>query len=157
MNPNRKPLELMVAQGWILMFLVFVCINLIEFLNASMRGTLQFFATTEGAVALRVIVVLMLLHAFVPMLVMHFESRKFRWGVAILTMTFGVLMFIHEIIHLFLVKDRSFGFFDALDFAHHGLAIWVSVIAVRWARVAPRPHEQGLEASRAVAPEVCRA
>jgi len=137
LNPDKKPLDLVVAQGWILMFLAFLCVNLIEFVNASTNGRLGFFMTREGGAALRVMVTLMLVHAFVPMLVVHFRARAFRWTIAALTMLFGLLMMAHEAAHLLLVRDRPFGFFDLLDITHHALALWVSAIAVRWAREAP--------------------
>lgn len=134
MNAKAKPLESTVAQGWILMFLVFICINFIEFMNAAVQGDLVFFAGQEGAIALRAMIALMLLHAFVPMLVLTLDRRWFRWAVAVLTMGLGVAMLAHEMVHLFVVRNRGFGMFDLLDFAHHVLALWVSAAAVRWAR-----------------------
>jgi Zn-dependent protease len=49
-------------------------------------------------------------------------------------MVFGVVMMLHEIGHIFILENRIFGLRDALDFAHHGLAIWISLIAVSWAK-----------------------
>lgn len=148
MNKMHKPIEATVAQGWILMFLIFVCITIVEFLNASIGGNLSIYTSEEGAAALRVMVILMLLHAFVPMLVLTLNARWFRWAIAILTFLFGLLMIGHEIMHIFVAKNRAFGIFDLLDFAHHGLAIWVAILAVRWAREAPVSMGKPLQAAR---------
>ncbi len=119
------------------MFLIFVCITISEFLNATVSGNLSIYTSEEGAAALKVMVMLMLLHAFVPMLVLTLDARWFRWSIAILTLLFGLLMIGHEIMHVLVAKNREFGVFDLLDFAHHGLAIWVAILAVRWVREAP--------------------
>jgi len=116
------------------MFLIFVCITIAEFLTATINNNLGIYTGEEGAIALRVMVVLMLLHAFVPMFVVTFQARWFRWAIVVLTLLFGVLMMGHEVMHLFIKKNREFGVFDLLDFAHHGLALWVSIIGIRWAR-----------------------
>lgn len=135
---HQTPTGNIVAKGWILMFLVLICIFLIEFLNAALDDNLAMFKSEEGATALKAIVLLMLLHAFVPMLVCTFHGRIFRWAIAGLTLCLTVAMIGHELAHLFIVKNREFGLFDMLDFAHHGLGVWVASVAVRWAREAGR-------------------
>lgn len=129
-----------VAKGWILMFLVFICIFVVEFLNAVLNDNLALFKGDEGAAALKIIVLMMLLHAFIPMLVCTFEGRAFRWFIALLTLSFTIAMIGHEVAHLFIVKNRKFGIFDMLDFAHHGLGIWVTSVAIAWARLGPEPR-----------------
>jgi len=131
---QENPTSRFVAQGWVLMFLLFVCIFVCEFLLAAINGQLAFYSGQEGKLALKVTVVVMLLHAFVPMLVYAFDARWFRWAIALLTMCFGLGMMLHEIAHVFVIKNREFGWFDLLDFAHHGLAVWVALLAVQWAR-----------------------
>ena len=135
-NNNHTPTGSIVAQGWILMFLVFICIFIVEFLNAVIVGNLSLYTSAEGQIALKVIVLMMLLHAFVPMLVCTFNARWFRWAIAGLTLCFALAMIAHELVHIFIAKNKQFGLFDALDFAHHGLGIWVACVAVRWAREA---------------------
>lgn len=120
-----------VAQGWILMCLIFVSILATQFMNV----VICTFVGKDGGINLKMMAVLMMLHAFVPMLVYTFSARWFRWAIAGLTLLFGVAMFTHEI-HLFIATKRTFEIFNLLDFAHHGLAIWVGLIAVRWAREA---------------------
>lgn len=148
MNAMSKPAEALVAQGWILMFLIFVCITITEFLNATISGNLSIYTSEEGTTALRVMVMLMLLHAFVPMLVLTLNARWFRWAIAVLTLLFGLLMIGHEVMHVFVAKNRAFGVFDLLDFAHHGLAIWVAILAVRWAGEAPVSMAKPLQTAR---------
>jgi hypothetical protein len=134
MFSNYKAKEAVIAQGWILMFLIFVCTLMMEFLYAVIGNDLTIFTSQEGATGLKVMTLLMLLHAFVPMLVVTFQQRWLRWAVAILTMIFGLLMLGHELFHIFVLENRAFGLRDALDISHHCLAIWVSLIAVSWAK-----------------------
>jgi hypothetical protein len=134
MRKPHKPIETMVAQGWVLMFLLLVCIFLTEFLTASVGGNLAMYSSAEGIRGLHMMVILILLHAFIPMLVLTFEVHWFRWVIMILTLGFALIMMAHEILHLFVIKNRQFGTFDLLDFAHHGLALWVARLALRWAR-----------------------
>jgi hypothetical protein len=131
---NTNSRETVVAQGWILMFLIFVGMLVMEFLNATITNNLSMYSSAEGKKGIQIMIYLMLMHAFVPMAVVSFKATWFRWFIAILTLCFGLLMVLHEVNHLFLIKDRIFGLRDALDFAHHGLAIWVACIAVRWAK-----------------------
>lgn len=134
--PQRAHL---VAQGWILMFLLFICIFVSEFLGAVISGNLSIYTSDEGAAGLKLMTGMMLLHAFVPMLVCSFDARWFRWAVAVLTLLFGLIMMGHEISHLFVIKNREFGRSDLLDLAHHALSLWVAAIAVQWARAAGAP------------------
>lgn len=136
-----------VAQGWILMFLILVCIVFLEFQSAVVDDRLDFYTTQEGTAAANVIVALMLVHAFVPVMVRSFDPRWFRWLVAALTATFGIVMIIHEILEMFILKTRPFGFTHLLDFAHHGLALWVSVVAIRWALSSRTPKSSNAEPS----------
>jgi hypothetical protein len=131
---NYKSKEAVIAQGWILMFLIFVCMLVLEFLHAVIANDLSVYTNQEGKKGLQIMIYLMLLHAFVPMLVVTFQARWFRWFIAVLTMLFGVLMVLHEVNHIVILESRPFGLRDALDFAHHGLAIWVALIAVSWAK-----------------------
>ncbi len=130
-----------VAQGWILMCLIFVSVLATQFMNV----VICTLVSKDGRTNLKVMAMLMMLHAIVPMLIYTFSARWFRWTIAGLTLFFGVAMIAHEI-HLFIVTQRTFEIFNLLDFAHHGLAIWVGLIAVRWAREAgqsPLPAANG--------------
>jgi hypothetical protein len=129
-----KSKESIIAQGWILMFLLFLGMLVMEFLTAVVSGDLTAFTSAEGQTGMKIMIFLMLLHALVPMLVVSFKAVWFRWFIAVLTMFFGLFMVMHEVSHLFIVSNRTFGVRDALDFAHHGLAIWVALVAVAWAR-----------------------
>lgn len=123
----------MVAQGWVLMFLVLICIFLTEFATSVIQDDLSMLRSREGEEALKAMVLLMLLHAFVPMLVCALTASWFRWTVVGITGVLVVLMLAHEIVHL-VTGTKPFGIFHLLDFAHHGLGIWVTFIAIRWAK-----------------------
>ncbi len=113
------------------MCLIFVSTLAIQFMNV----VICTLVSTDGSTNLKLMATQMMLHAFVPMLIYTFNARWFRWAIAGLTLFFGGAMIVHEI-HLFIVMKRGFEILNLLDFAHHGLAIWVGLIAVRWAREA---------------------
>jgi len=133
MNNDRKSAGSIVAQGWILMFLVLICIFLTEFATSVIQNDLSMLRSKEGEKALKAMVVLMLLHAFVPMLVCTWNAPWFRWAVVGITGVLAVAMLAHEIVHL-VTGTKPIGIFHLLDFAHHGLGIWVTFIAIRWAK-----------------------
>lgn len=122
-----------VAMGWILMFLVFICIFLTEFSNSVIGDNLVIFKSREAEFFLRVMVMLMMLHAFVPMLICVIESTWFRWLIVLITGLLTVILIIHQIGHL-ISETKPFGIFHLLDFSHHGLGVWTTVLAVQWAR-----------------------
>lgn len=134
-EPGPRPLEPLIAQGWILMFLVFVCIHVTGFLVAGVRCEPNAFSGRDGATALQALVALMLLHAVMPVLVMTVGRRWFRWAVAGLALLSGAGMLVHEI-HLLVVRGGGFGAANLLDVSHHVLALWVGALALRWARAA---------------------
>ncbi|CAN7362508.1 hypothetical protein LJR289_002066 [Pseudoduganella sp. LjRoot289] len=121
-----------VAQGWILMCLILVAMLATQFMNEVICAQ----GSEGGGVRLKVMAALLVLHAFVPMLIYTFSARWFRWAIAGLTLLLGAL-----IVHAFysvIVSPVAFDILHLLDFAHHGLAIWVGCLAFRWAREAGR-------------------
>jgi len=129
MSNDQGSTASIVAQGWILMCLIFVSMLAAQFMNV----VICTLGSKDGGANFKVMAMLMVLHAFVPMLIYTISAGWFRWTVAGLTLFFGVAMSVHEI-HLLIATQRSFDILNLLRFAHHGLAIWVGLIAVRWAR-----------------------
>lgn len=133
MNNHHNSTGNIVAQGWILMFLALICIFLTEFATSVIQDDLSVFKSREGENGLKVMVLLMLLHALVPMLVCALNASWFRWTVVGITGVLAGVMLAHEVAHL-VTGTKPFGIFHLLDFAHHGLGIWVTFIAIRWAK-----------------------
>jgi hypothetical protein len=133
MTSEKMSAENRVAMGWILMFLVFICIFLTEFVASVLGDDLSIFKSREGEMALRAMVVLMMLHAFVPMLICVVDSAWFRWLIVLVTGLLTVALMGHQIGHL-VTATKPFSIFHLLDFSHHGLGIWTTVLAVQWAR-----------------------
>jgi hypothetical protein len=130
MKNNQVSTASIVAQGWILMCLIFVGMLATRFMN----DVICALGRKDGEVQLKTMAMLLVLHAFVPMLIHTFSARWFRWAIAALTLTFGAAI-VHDI-HFFIVAPGNVDILHLLDVAHHGLAIWVGWIAVRWAREA---------------------
>ena len=132
MNDNHGSKAGLVAQGWILMFLVLICIFLTEVSNNIFANELQIYQSSEGKMALKAMVMLMMLHAFVPMLVCTIDAPWFRWTVVGITGMLTLVMVGHEIMDM--VRNvREFSIFHMLDFTHHVLGVWVTLIALAWA------------------------
>lgn len=125
-----------VAQGWTVMFLVFIAIFQMEFIAMSVNADISTFQSPEGRQVFKAAVVLMALHAFMPLLVCSLTARWFRWGVVLVTAFFTVAMVGHQWAHV--VKgDKPVALLHLLDLCHHVISAWVTVAAVRWARSAP--------------------
>ena len=133
MEKKAENLAGIVAQGWILMFLVLICIFLTEFVASVISGDFSMLRSKEGERALHGLVLLMVLHAVVPMLVLTVNWRQLKWAVTAITGVLAVIMVGHEIMHL-MNGTIPLGFFHVLDFSHHGLGIWTTIMAIRWAR-----------------------
>jgi len=130
MSNDKVSTTAIVAQGWILMCLIFVGMLAIQVMNEAVSAP----GNHAEEANVKVIAALLVLHVLVPMLVYTFGARWFRWAVAGLTLLFGA-MIVHQV-QMFIAAPGTPGIIELLDCAHHGLAFWVGWIAVRWAREA---------------------
>ena len=130
----------MVAQGWTLMFMVFVSNLVIDLIKNAVRGDGTQWAQHLGMPGVQLLLVVMAIYALMPMLVRSLSAQWFRFAVVGLTVFMGLFVGAHEISHLN-PNDKPFGIFHTLDLTHHVLVIWVTVAAVRWSRQAGETKE----------------
>jgi hypothetical protein len=133
---NRsESLRSIVAQGWTLMFVVFVANLVIDLVKNTVGGAVvqTRWAGHLNMGGVQFILVIMALYALMPMLVRAVSAPWFRWAVVGLTVFMALFVAAHEVSHLSPV-DKPFGLFHALDITHHLLAIGVTVAAIGWAR-----------------------
>ncbi len=123
-----------IAQGWMLMFLLFLSILLIELTQAVTNDDLAIFRSDAGRRGLRLLTVLIMVHALVPMLVVSVtDGPKLRWAVFGVTVVLTMVLIAHQIGHL-ANGEKQLDIFQLLDATHHALGLWVSRLAWRWAR-----------------------
>jgi hypothetical protein len=123
----------MSAQGWTLMFMVFVSNLVIDLIKNTVRGDSTQWAQHLGMPGVQLLLVVMVIYAIMPMLIRSLSAQWFRFAVVGLTVFMGLFVGAHEISHLS-PTDKPFGIFHTLDVTHHVLVVWVTVAAVRWAR-----------------------
>jgi hypothetical protein len=127
-----------IAQGWVMMFLVFIAVLMMEFVTASVADDLSIFRNPDGQRMLRVVIFVVMLHALMPLLVWKLDAAWFRWTVLCITGVFTVAMIGHQWIHV-LRDDRPVGLLNLLDITHHVLGLWVTTAAWRWVRETRSP------------------
>lgn len=132
---NRSPIDLRsaIAQGWTVMFLLFVSILFFELSQGVINDELSMFRSEAGRRAWRVAVLLIAVHASTPMLVCLVDGRRFRWALFGVTLVQTLALIVHQVVHL-VNGEKPFDAFQCLDALHHALGIAVSVLAWRWAR-----------------------
>lgn len=138
----------MVAQGWTLMFMVFVSNLVIDLIKNAVRGDATQWAQHLGMPGVQLLLVVMAIYALMPMLVRSLSAPWFRFTVVGLTVFMGLFVGAHEISHLS-PNDKPFGIFHTLDLTHHVLVIWVTVAAVRWSRQGDESSESLVRSSTA--------
>ena len=125
-----------IAQGWTVMFLLFLSILFFELSQGVINDDLSMFRSSDGRRAWRVAVLLIAVHALMPVLVCLADGRRFRWTVFVVTLVQTIALIVHQLVHLF-NGEKPFDAFQCLDVLHHALGIAVAALAWRWARSAP--------------------
>jgi hypothetical protein len=131
-SSNESPAHL-IAQGWTMMFLLFLSILLMEFMSLSVEGNLREFQGEQGVRQVRVLVVLMVLHAVMPLLILRVDAPLFRWCVAVFAGMLTLAMAGHQWVHV-IKGDKPMGVLHLLDLVHHALGTWMTAASVQWAR-----------------------
>lgn len=122
-----------VAQGWVMMYLVFMAMFITDLTKSAINLDFTKWKNDPGIGGLSILSVVMVIYVFMPMLVKSIEARWFR-GLAIGIASFFTLFFIaHQLTHL-LAGDKPFGILHILDFSHHALGVWVVVASSLWFR-----------------------
>ncbi|MBI3898662.1 MAG: hypothetical protein HY308_10250 [Gammaproteobacteria bacterium] len=135
-DTEHESTEKLIAQGWTMMFLAVLSIFLTEIMMIVAAIDLtpwqllllkKKFFDMRGPLAL-----LLALYVFAPMLALTVKGYWFRWAAVGLTVGFTLIVGAHNVRHL-LLGDKPLVLYLP-DFAHHALGVWVTLIAIRWAR-----------------------
>lgn len=128
----RLPVELTIALGWTLMFVLFVCVFVSKFPSATVYGTLAGCMTEQGSDAMHLMVALLLAHPFVPVLVMTVRAEWVRWVASLCALGIGWILIVNNA-YLYMSRGYEFAVYDLFNFAHQALALWMGLVAFRWA------------------------
>lgn len=134
MNKSER-YRAIVAQGWTMMFIVFLANLVIDLVKGRVGGEeveARWVAHLSMG-AIQFILVVLAIYALMPMLIRFFSAPWFRWSVVGFTIFMSLFVAAHEVSHLGTV-DKPFGLFHALDITHHLLGAAVAVTAILWAR-----------------------
>jgi hypothetical protein len=121
-----------VAQGWTMMFMVFLANITIDVVKSMINSNSTQWAEHIGMGGAQFILVIMAIYAVMPILIRTVSARWFRVAVVVLTILMMLFVLAHEFSHV--GTDKPFGVFHTLDITHHLLAVLTVVAATMWAR-----------------------
>jgi len=128
-----------IAQGWTAMFFMVICGFLSDLIKSAVTADFTKWDRDPGPIGLNIVSCVMAIYIFMPVLIRAVKAQWFRWLVVTLTVFFSLFFVAHQVAHA-LSGTRPFDIVHVFDFGHHILGIWVTVLAVRWAREeAPLP------------------
>ena len=134
---RQDALRQSITVGWICALQLVVIMFVVALLRAAIGNDFTGFSKDPGDLGMRVMLVVFTIYAVIPIALRMIGGVVFRWamvGVAV----FFLLMFVaHQLSHMYM-DGRPLNFFHTLDFAHHGMMLWLIVLTVRWARLAQR-------------------
>ncbi|MBL1261539.1 MAG: hypothetical protein COB33_013520 [Thiotrichaceae bacterium] len=133
MNITESKYKSIVAQGWTMMFFVFLAMFVTDLTKSAITTDFSKWSTDPGLGGLSILIVIMGVYTFMPMLIQSYSGRWFRWLVVGVTVFFTLFFMAHQATHL-LAGDKPFGIMHLLDIAHHILGVWVVVSASLWAK-----------------------
>ena len=131
MNKTNRNLSAIVAQGWTMMFIVFIANMTIDMTKCAVLANCPVWASHIGIGGVKFITVIMVIYAVMPMLIRSISAQWLKYFVVAMSVFITLFYVAHELTHL---KDKEFGIYHALDICHHLLGIWVIVAASQWAR-----------------------
>lgn len=123
----------LVAQGWTMMFLIFLAMFVADLTKSAVFQDFSKWSEDPGYGGLMILLGIMSIYAFMPMLVLSISAKWFRGTVVGITVFFTLFFIAHQLTHL-TAGDKPFGMIHILDFTHHILGIWVTIAAVLWVK-----------------------
>jgi hypothetical protein len=131
MKGNYSKYRDLTAQGWILMFIIFLAMFVVDLTHSAILQDFTKWQKDPGSAGLSILIIIMAIYALMPMLIKSIQAKWFRRTVIGVTVFFTLFFVAHQITHL-LAGDKPFGVMHVLDFSHHVLGVWVIVVATLW-------------------------
>jgi hypothetical protein len=134
---NSQALYLQIAIGWVAM-LVVLTLTIGIMISESIYQDNNFKAMKEdpGPQMLRVLFFLFWIYTLMPIVVCVAENstrRFWRWAAVVVAGLFFFFFFLHHMGHWYWGDRPSFAT-HVPDLMHHGLAAWVFLTSLKWAR-----------------------
>jgi hypothetical protein len=133
---NEHELRQRLAQGWTAMTFCAIAGFLMDLVKSAVYNDFTKWANDPGPIGLNIVSTVVAIYIFMPVLIRTVSATWFRWTLMGLTAFFGLFFLAHQIAHA-MTNSRPFDIIHIFDFCHHLLAIWMVVLASRWARLAP--------------------
>jgi len=137
MDKNNQ-LRNVIAQGWTLMFIVFLANITIEIVKSMLNIDASKWSEHLSAGSVQLILVLMAIYAVVPMLIHTISKRWFRYVSLALAVVITLLhVGIHHMAHGTADPEKAsqaISFPHVLHLSHHILGIWVIIVSIMWIR-----------------------
>lgn len=130
--------------GWVNALQLVVIMFLVSVTRAAIANDFKGFGKDPGNTGLDIMIVIFAIYALLPVLVRMFDGRIFRWFMVGAGVFFLLMFIAHQLTHMY-VDKMPLNIYHVLDFAHHGLMIWVTYCSVQWARLASAPAPQQAE------------
>lgn len=133
MNKNDQWLTDILAQGWVLMFILFVANMVLDMTRCAVQGDCTVWTKHLGAMGVSMVTVIMAIYAAMPLLIRTFSHPVFKVAVSAITVFITLFYMAHEATHL-RAGDKPFGVFHTLDILHHVIGVWMVAVSVMWVR-----------------------
>lgn len=134
-----------ISQAWVSLALTVLTMNSIAMIKAAAAADFTYFIDDPGEAGTVFLILTMGTYALMAVLVRHLKARWFRW-VAVVASAFFTLSFImHEIAHLYIIKDGPLDLTHYFDWIHHFVGIVLISNSVKWARRRTTSLQEGAE------------
>lgn len=118
---------------WVILIQIVTIMFVVALLYGAIADDFTEFATHPGDIGVNITIITVVIYAALSLLVRFVRHVVFRWFVFACSIFFFLLFLAHQLSHL-IVDGRPFDLYNALDFAHHLVALLSAVLCFLWAR-----------------------
>lgn len=133
-HDHESTLRATIVLGWVLMLLTLLAMFCVDLARSAIDENFSAWRRDMSQGGLLVMLGVLGVYLLTPMFALNPRGRWFRWLLVALGALATLFFIAHQVGHL-LAGDKPFGMRHVLDFSHHLLGAWVTVAALRWARL----------------------
>lgn len=133
MNERERKYADLASTGWVMMFLIFLAMFVIDLTKSAIAIDFAKWSHDPGNGGLKVLIIVMLFYAFMPVLIKMTNARWFKFVAIGLAVFFTLFFIAHQLTHI-VAGDKPTGLMSLLDIAHHILGVIVIYASIGWLR-----------------------
>lgn len=133
MENRSRFYQITIAISWITLLQLVVVMFIVSILRGAVANDFSGFAKDPGEMGTNIMIVVFTIYALLPIFIFVFTHVIFRWIYFALAIFFLLFFVAHQITHM-IVDNMPLNMYHLLDFAHHGVMIFVIVLSLLWAR-----------------------